>query len=573
MGKRMKKWGKRLLKFVIYFTIFLVLLVIFLEWWLQIDPPEVADKSAIELKREKISPTFYKIGKNWVRKNELGLYEGYIEGAPFERGAILGNLIQELMASQEEYFIAQIDKMIPSRTYLYLLRYLIGFFNRNIDEYVPLEYQLEIYGESHFAPEGYDAIGDAFERMLNYHGAHDIGHALQDYALVGCTSFSGWDEKSKDSSLIIGRNFDFYVGDDFAKDKMILFINPDEGHKFAMVTWAGMIGVTSGMNEKGLTVTLNAARSEMPTSAKTPIAIVARQILQYAENIEEAYAIAKEMETFVSETIMIGSAQDGKTALIEKSISTTSLLMPDSSAIICSNHYQSDSFAHDSSNLKNIEESASFYRQQRTNELLNRYDTLDYKNVAAILRDRGGLHDEDIGMGNEKALNQLIAHHGVVFMPEKGLIWLSTNPYQLGAFAAYDLNEVFNNYPDLKEDKEIKVDSLTIAADPFLASSAYKGYLRFRALKKQLQKISEENKEFDKLEHDKALEIQKVNPNYYHAHELAGNLYKARKQWDLAIEAYEKALSLEIATLKERKTIEMALSECLEAKKTWTSEE
>lgn len=564
MGKRMKKWGKRLFKFLIYFTIFLVLFVIFLEWWLRIDPPEVADKSPIELKREEISPTFYKIGKNWIRKNELGLYEGYIEGAPFERGAVWGNLIQELLASQEEYFVAQIDEMIPSRTYLYLLRYLIGFFNRNIDEYVPLEYQLEIYGESHFAPEGYDAIGDAFERMLNYHGAHDIGHALQDYALVGCTSFSGWDEKSKDSSLIIGRNFDFYVGDDFAKDKIILFINPDEGHKFAMVTWAGMIGVTSGMNEKGLTVTLNAARSEMPTSAKTPIAIVARQILQYAENIEEAYAIAKEMETFVSETIMIGSAQDGKTALIEKSISTTSLLMPDSNSIICSNHYQSDSFTNDPSNLQNIEESASFYRQQRTNELLNRYDTLDYKNVAAILRDRGGLHDEDIGMGNEKALNQLIAHHGVVFMPEKRLMWLSTNPYQLGAFAAYDLNEVFSKYPDLKEDKEIKVDSLTIEADPFLASEEYKKYLRFRELKKHLQKISQESKEFDKLEHEQAVEIQEINPNYYHAHELAGNLYKAREQWDLAITAYQKALSLEIATLKERKNIEMALSECLE---------
>ncbi len=130
--------------------------------------------------------------------------------------------------------------------------------------------------------------------------------------MISYTSFSGWDEKSSDSSLIVGRNFNFYVGDDFSKDKIILFVNPDEGHKFAMVTWAGMIGVTSGMNEKGLTVTLNAAHSKMPTSAKTPIAIVARQILQYAENIEEAHAIAQEMETFVSETIMISSAQDGK---------------------------------------------------------------------------------------------------------------------------------------------------------------------------------------------------------------------------------------------------------------------
>ncbi|MCP4440718.1 MAG: hypothetical protein GY810_17360 [Aureispira sp.] len=225
-------------------------------------------------------------------------------------------------------------------------------------------------------------------------------------------------------------------------------------------------------------------------------------------------------------------------------------------------------FANDSSTQRNIKESASFYRQQRTEELLNRYEVLDYKNVAAILRDRGGLYDEDIGMGNEKALNQLIAHHRVVFMPEKRLIWVSTNPYQLGAFVAYDLNEVFSEYPNLSDDREIKVDSLTIVADPFLKTEEYKKYVEFCELKKHLQKITKLSRvEFDKMEHDKALRIQEINPQYYRAYELAGDLYKARTQWDLAIEAYKQALDLEIATLKERRNIEIALSECLEAKK------
>src|SRR5690606_6731188 len=112
--------------------------------------------------------------------------------------------------------------------------------------------------------------------------------------------------KTIDGEMIVGRNFDFYAGDDFAKEKIIAFVNPSEGHKFMSVTWGGMIGVVSGMNDQGLTVTINAGKSEIPFVAKTPISIVTREILQYASNIEEAIEIAKKREVFVSEAIFVG---------------------------------------------------------------------------------------------------------------------------------------------------------------------------------------------------------------------------------------------------------------------------
>ena len=173
--------GKRLRNVLI----FAVLLVLFLEWWLNIAPPAIEDTGAWELKRVEQAPDFYSINKNWLRKNEHGLWEAYVEGKPFERGAILGNLAQELIVQQEIYFVRQIKNIIPSESFLYLLRYLVGFFNRNIDEFIPLEYQQEIYGETHFCSDEFNSIGSNYERILNYHAAHDIGHALKDYAVVG----------------------------------------------------------------------------------------------------------------------------------------------------------------------------------------------------------------------------------------------------------------------------------------------------------------------------------------------------------------------------------------------------
>lgn len=126
-------------------------------------------------------------------------------------------------------------EIVPSDNYLKFLRFFIVLFNRNLGENVPEEFRDEIYGISLSCTHEYDFIGTPYERQLNYHSAHDLGHAMQDYMLVGCSSFATWGENSADSSLIIGRNFDFYMGDKFAHNKLVSFYQPEQGYKFASV--------------------------------------------------------------------------------------------------------------------------------------------------------------------------------------------------------------------------------------------------------------------------------------------------------------------------------------------------
>ncbi|MBE9481217.1 MAG: peptidase C45, partial [Bacteroidetes bacterium] len=390
-NRRLKKF---LLGFAIAIAAFIIAFLIYFKIAVTITPPEPNDLSILDLERIKIGNDFYVCANSWLKKSNTGLWELYIEGDAFERGVINGKLTKELIEIQEEAFVEQINKMISSKFYLNFLKYFVAWFNRNINNYITDEYLLEIYGVSLSASDEFLYIAPNYHRILDYHAAHDIGHALQDMNMAGCTSFSAWGNKTKDSSLIVGRNFDFYVGDEFAKNKIIMFVNPDNGYKFMMVTWAGMIGAVSGMNEKGLTVTINAAKSVMPLEAKTPISILAREILQYTSDIDEAYAIAKKREIFVSESLMIGSVEDNKTVIIEKTPERLGLFETDENYIICSNHFQSDVFSNDSLNLKNIKESSSIYRYKRVDELIAKFPEISVNDAAEILRDQKGLKNK-----------------------------------------------------------------------------------------------------------------------------------------------------------------------------------
>jgi tetratricopeptide (TPR) repeat protein len=478
----------------------------------------------------------------------------YVEGDPFSRGAAFGRLNKELIFQQEKAFVDQIKVLVPNESYLKFLRYLLAFLNRGMDKHIPAEYLEEIYGISFSHPDTFDFVGEKYNRVLNYHAAHDIGHALRQYMLVGCTSFSAWGGMSEDSSLIIGRNFDFYVGDDFARNKTVAFFNPDKGNKFMTVTWPGFIGAVSGMNEHGLTVTLNAAASDPPLAVKTPIAILAREILQYASDIDEAFAIAQKRETFVSETIMVGSAKDGCSALIEKTPRKTVLYRSADEKLICSNHYQSPEFAHDKANLENIRTSDSPYRFRIMEELFARYGAVNPAEAALMLRERNGEAGTPLGLGNQKAVNQLIAHHGVIFKPQERKVWVSAPPYQLGAFVCYDLNEVFSRFPEISESTPMHVPEETIPADPFLQTSEYRGYENFRRLKGYIGWFAPRPRY--QLDEHVLKAFEGSNPLFYHTHELLGDYYAARGENDKALGYYEKALSLEIATLQERESIE-----------------
>ena len=544
---------KKILKYLVLFFISLIGLIVIVSFalYLTADMKQpVIDMNTLPDYPLIKTDSLRTYGPNHLRQSKSGLWELSVQGSPAERGVAFGKLAEDLLHYQEEVFVDQIRQIIPSDSYLKFLRFFLILFNRNLGEYIPEEYRTEIYGISLSCSHEYDAIGTPYERQLNYHAAHDIGHAMQDYMLVGCSSFGVWGDESADSTLLIGRNFDFYVGDDFARNKLISFYQPSAGYRFASVGWAGMTGVLSGMNETGLTVTINAAKSTMPVSAAMPISLLAREILQYASTIEEAYAIAQKHKTFVAESLLIGSAKDGKAAIIEKSTDKIALFYSGTNRIICTNHYQSDTFKEDARNKENIATSDSPYRQARLDELLSDNLPVDPSKAASILRNRFGEEGKEIGLTNEKAINQFIAHHSVIFEPAKRLMWVSTAPWQLGEYVAYDLNKIFAHPADTGE---LRIDSLSLPADTLLDSPVYRQLLTYKNLAKDIRHSIGSHTPLDEALLD---EFIASNPEFYYSWQLVGDYYQAFGAEDRAILSWQTALTKEIPKEEERTALQ-----------------
>jgi len=508
----------------------------------------------------RINDSTFSYKQNYLTKNRQQLWELYIKGNPLQLGYNNGALTQNLMQKQEDIFFSKVEGFVPSKFRQRLLRGFLKWYNRKMYLNVREDYQAELYGLSQYSSDQYDFIAPKYLRSLYLHGAHDIGHAMQDLAMVGCSSLAVWNENTEDGDLLIGRNFDFYVGDDFARNKLVEFVQPEEGIPYMSVSWPGMLGVVSGMNKEGITVTINAGKSKIPWTAKTPISLVTREILQFAGNIEEAVAIAKKRKVFVSESILVGSAHDKNAVIIEVSPKNFGVYkVQNTSRVLCTNHFQSDTYKDDRRNQKHIKESHSEYRYEKLQELVQEEKKITPEKMASILRNTSGLHNKSIGYGNEKALNQLLAHHAVIFSPQKKLVWVSSNPYQLGEFVCYDLNEVFSGKP-LSQSLQAKT-GLNIARDPFADSEEFGYYEQSKMLGREISEASE-NKDI-LLSDDLIPYYQSMNPDFWLVYYQSGKYYYHKKEYPKAKIAFDKALTKEITTVPDRENVEKYLRKTL----------
>ncbi len=510
----MKIWSKRILVFLLILLVAIGIFVVYATYFTVPSPP-YSEVSIPLGSTADLNSDVRKVDASWTRKDSIGLWEMYVTGTAIERGRNIGIMTEDILETQERAFVNQLKTYVPNGLYRKFLLASIKYYNRNIAEYILEEFQQEIYGVSQSMPDAFDDLGDKYQRKLMYHAAHDIGHAFQNLGLVsGCSAVS---VKDSFDQVYLGRNFDFYVGDEFAQNKVVLALRPESGYPFLSISWPGMMGVVSAMNIEGLAIALNAGPAQIPDGVATPVTILAREIVQYARTVDEAIRIAKKRDVFVAENFIVASSLSNEIVVIEKSPGNTSIHVVDAADFICTNHFLSNKYDSDSDNLKAKNSTSTQYRYDRIKQLHSSKKN-NLINLVDILRDRKGQSNNNLGFENEMAVNQVIGHHSVIFDLKNKNVYLAGVNHQLGPYFRYNLDSIFNW--QYQAPQRLWLDA--IPGDSVINTSIFNEYKLYRHQKTKLTQVIVANDSYSIQEADAFV---RLNPDHYEPYLLCGKYF------------------------------------------------
>jgi len=549
--ERTRSWRRWLKVSLLAVGGLLVLLAGFVAWaYLTCfaEPPELDYRPAVRdwaAPREEAGRVRY--GDCWFERRE-GCSLLALAGDPYTIGYANATLTRDLLAYQEQCFVAFVKDLLPGAWKLRAVAFAVLVNNRNLPDYVPHEYQLEIRGIADAMPDGFPEFGPPYHRVLNYHAAHDISHWVWDRPVVGCTAVAARNAATADGHLLVGRNFDFEGGRQFDVNKVIACVRPTEGHAFLSVSWPGMAGAMTGINDRRLYCSINGAHSSDRDNIGTPVSLVVRQVLQYADTLDDAIATIRDAHVFVSDSYLLADGTTGEAAVVEKSPGKVAVRRIRGDVLLQANHFECPEFADDEGNAEYRRVGTSESRRQRLAELVDRaVGRLDPTTIVGILRDRELPGDRPVALGNRSTINAMIGTHSVVADLTTGVLWVSRGPHQLGAYDAYRID----GFGDPAGE--------TIPADPALASGAYARLTEARELITTAHRVWEEDGALGEREQAGLRRALELNPGDADAlHLLAQGLEAAGKP-DAALREYRAALAASPAFPQDREEIASAI--------------
>jgi hypothetical protein len=134
----------------------------------------------------------------------------------------------------------------------------------------------------------------------------------------GCSSFGAWGNATANGATLIARNYDFFYDTqgNVINDQMLISYEPTGGTKFVSIGWPGWFGVTSGINEDGVVVMLNAGNGSASNGNGPfhPSTEVLRSILENTTDdnyLTQPLSIVNSVYEYTPTIFQIGTPYEG----------------------------------------------------------------------------------------------------------------------------------------------------------------------------------------------------------------------------------------------------------------------
>lgn len=505
------------------------------------------------------------IGDNWVGR-ERGIWEYHLRGDALSMGYAHARLGTPLIVRTDEYMFDEMHRYVPSQAALFLIRMGVLLRYRHLLDAVNPDLRVEMTGMSVGQPDFHADFLPLFHRIVFYHALHDITQTLEHSPLLGCTAFAAMGEATARADpataghLIIGRNFDFEGPPIFDSDKAVLFFQPSEPGKlaFASVAWAGMLGVVTGLNAAGIYVSVNALRTDDKGQSGVPVELLLREVMEGAHSLDEAIAIIGRRPVFVPDLYVLGDGDRREAAVIERS-PTRSIVRRSRDVLAVANHALSPEYQDDAENARLRSELTSGARQARTEQLLLRNrGRIDPALALAMLRDKRGVGDKELGLGNRNALDALIATHSVVVDATSRVLWVGQGPHALGRYVAFDLRrELLAGPRTPPPGPDYPAD---LPEDPTRHSAEYRQFLESEQALQSAELLAR-HRELDRAI-DQAERAVALSPLHCDARKRLADLYYQRNRADdreIARRHYQIFLTLSPPYLRDVREAEARL--------------
>jgi hypothetical protein len=163
---------------------------------------------------------------------------------------------------------------------------------------------------------------------------------------MGCSTVVVEKERSKTGSPLFGRNFDWLPSKGITEHTLIAVYHPQGKRSFALITISPIVGCISGMNDAGLSVTLNEiflkhSNDKAPFDWEgTPIMLAYRRVLEECGTVAEAEKLLRSMKRTTSCCMTICDKDGG--AVFEITPKTVERRECVNGVCCCTNHFRTD---------------------------------------------------------------------------------------------------------------------------------------------------------------------------------------------------------------------------------------